>query len=92
MLSPGAWELIEGSVVDVDFYRYDHQPIFRAPKLLADSEQPLDVLTVAERLQQREHLDEVGGLVFLNRLAADTPSAANVSVYASIVRERSVLR
>ncbi|MEM9605443.1 MAG: replicative DNA helicase [Pseudomonadota bacterium] len=92
MLSPSAWERVDGVVVETDFYRHDHQLVFRALKSLAEQEQPLDVVTVAEWLQQRDQLEEVGGLVFLNRLAADTPSAGNVKAYAEIVRERSVLR
>jgi len=92
MLSPGAWESVDGVVVDTDFYRHDHQIVFRALKSLAEQEQPLDVVTVAEWLQQRDQLENVGGLGFLNRLAADTPSAGNVKAYAGIVRERSVLR
>lgn len=92
MLSPGAWELVDGVVVDSDFYRHDHQLVFRALKSLAEQEEPLDVVTVAEWLQQRKQLEDVGGLVFLNRLAAETPSAGNVKAYANIVRERSVLR
>lgn len=92
MLSPGAWELVDGLVIERDFYRHDHQLVFRAIQSLAEQEQPLDVVTVAEWLQQRDKLEEVGGLGFLNRLAADTPSAGNVKAYAEIVRERSVLR
>src|SRR5690606_28148235 len=48
--------------------------------------------TVFESLQAAGKAEEVGGLVYLNTLAQNTPSAANVRRYAAIVRDRSILR
>ncbi len=92
LLSADAWEAVEELIVEADFYRHDHQVIFRALKDLASDEQPQDVVTVAERLQNLEELDGIGGIAYLGSLASGTPSASNVKAYARIVRERSVLR
>jgi replicative DNA helicase len=50
------------------------------------------VLTVSEALRELNELEQAGGEVYLFELANNTPSAANITAYADIVRERSVLR
>jgi replicative DNA helicase len=50
------------------------------------------VVTVFEQLQSAGKVDEAGGLAYLNALAQNTPSAANIRRYAEIVRDRAVLR
>ena len=49
-------------------------------------------ITVFEALRNSDKAEEVGGLAYLNALAQNTPSAANIRRYAEIVRERAVLR
>ena len=61
-------------------------------RILADEQKPFDVVTLAEDLERREELDDVGGLPYLAVLAEDIPSAANIRAYADIVREHSVTR
>jgi len=92
MLDNGTWEQVADAVAAADFYRHDHQLIFSAIQALADADQPFDAVTLAEHLQQRQKLDQAGGLAYLATLARDTPTAANVRSYAGIVRERSVMR
>src|SRR5690606_22255371 len=54
---------------------------------------PADVVTVWEALQNAGKADDVaGGLVYLNSLAHETPSAANIRRYGEIVRDRALLR
>lgn len=92
LLNNEAWETVAELVGEDDFYRHDHQLIFRALKDQVADEQPLDVVTMAERLQKRAELDSIGGISYLHALASGTPSASNVKAYAGIVHERSVLR
>lgn len=92
MLDNGAWDNIADRVREEDFYRSDHRLIFKALALLAKAEKPFDVLTVAENLKENNKLEEAGGDVTLFQLAKNTPSAANITAYADIVRERSILR
>ena len=92
MLDDEAWDRVSDQVVAEDFYRREHQTIFRAMAALAQADQPLDVVTLAEELERRGELAEVGGMAYLGALANDTPSAANVGAYAKIVREQSVVR
>ncbi|MEM7541457.1 MAG: replicative DNA helicase [Pseudomonadota bacterium] len=75
-----------------DFYRRDHGHIFSAIEALAGDSKPYDVITLAETLESKGELDNVGGVAYLGELVEGTPSAANIGAYADIVRDRSVLR
>lgn len=75
-----------------DFYRRDHAAIYRAIVALAEENQPADVITVSEWLENVGELNQVGGLAYLGSLAQNTPNTSNITAYAKIVRERSLLR
>ncbi len=92
MLDNSSWDQIADRLSDGDFYRRDHQIIFRTLATLSERGDPCDAVTVSEHLEQIAELEDAGGLAYLGALAKDTPSAANVRAYADIVRERSVLR
>ncbi|BAO44723.1 replicative DNA helicase [Thiolapillus brandeum] len=92
MLDNSTWDQVADRVSAEDFYRREHQLIFSVIALLADEQKPFDVVTLAEELERREELEDVGGLPYLAALAEDTPSAANIRAYADIVREHSVTR
>jgi replicative DNA helicase len=92
MLDAGAWDRAADRIVAEDFYYPAHQIIFSTMADLTTRHKPLDVLTLTEALKDRGKLEEVGHDVYLFELAKNTPSAANVTAYADIVRERSVLR
>lgn len=92
MLDNRAWDNISDRVREQDFYRHDHRLIFRVMAKLSEQTKPLDVLTVSEALREINELENVGGEVYLFELANNTPSVANITAYADIVRDRSVLR
>nr|GFA20640.1 hypothetical protein [Tanacetum cinerariifolium] len=92
MLDNNAWERVLDQVSDGDFYRHDHRLIFRAIAKLADQNQPIDVVTLAEQLDKEGQTSQVGGLGYLSELAKNIPSVANIKAYAQIVRQRATLR
>jgi replicative DNA helicase len=92
MIDHRAWDRISDRLIEQDFYRHDHRLIFQAMADLASRSQPFDVLTVADCLKMRQQLEAAGGEAYLFELAQNTPTAANVTAYADIVRERAVLR
>jgi replicative DNA helicase len=92
LLDNAAWDRIADFVSEDDFYRYDHRIIFQQLVKLINNGRPADVITVYEALTNTGKGDEVGGLAYLNALATNTPSAANIRRYAEIVRDRGVLR
>lgn len=92
MLDNAAWDAIADKISAKDFYRYEHQVIFETLVQLAQQDRPFDVLTITEALKSKAALDKAGGELYLFELANNTPSVDNISAYAEIVRERSVLR
>ncbi len=92
LLDNAAWDRIADFLHDGDFYRYDHRLIFQHVGRLIAASRPADVITVFESLTSIGKGEEVGGLSYLNALAQNTPSAANIRRYAEIVRDRGVLR
>ncbi len=75
-----------------DFYRTDHQLIYRGIGELIGANKACDFVTLTEHLRHQGRVDEAGGPAYVASLAVDTYSIANVLAYAEIVRERSVLR
>ena len=75
-----------------DFYRESHRKVFRAIVELSDRSEPVDLITLSDFLKSRGELEAVGGTAYLASLADFVPTAANISHYARIVREKSILR
>ncbi|MDI6739644.1 MAG: replicative DNA helicase [Candidatus Edwardsbacteria bacterium] len=75
-----------------NLYSSGHRKIFRAMVTLFEKNQPVDLVTVAEELRRLKWLDDIGGPVYLTRLADSVATAANVEYYARIVLEKAVLR
>ncbi len=92
MLDNRCLDQIADKVNEKDFYRREHRLIYRAICSLCEENSPADVITVSEQLQHQGELEGAGGLAYLGALAKNTPSTANVSAYADIVRERSIMR
>lgn len=92
LLDNAAYDRIADFVSADDFYRFDHRLIFQHVVKLINAAKPADVITVFESLTSAGKAEEVGGLSYLNALAQNTPSAANIRRYAEIVRDRGVLR
>ncbi|MDR0505007.1 MAG: replicative DNA helicase [Bifidobacteriaceae bacterium] len=95
----GACLLSKDAIADVvevieeeDFYKPAHETIFSAIKNLYGAGEPVDQVTVAAELTKNGAMARIGGVGYLHDLAAVVPTAANASYYASIVRDRAVLR
>ncbi|MFW7339960.1 replicative DNA helicase [Pollutimonas sp. H1-120] len=92
LLDNAAFDRVTDVLNEDDFYRFDHKIIWQHITRLISLARPADVVTVNESLASAGKSDDVGGLSYLNALAHNTPSAANIRRYAEIVRERSMLR
>ena len=92
LLNNEAWDRIGDIIAEEDFYRDDHRRIYHAISKLIEHNKPADVLTAAEALQMAGDLQNIGGMAYLHSLAEGTPSAANIRLYAEIVRERAIMR
>lgn len=75
-----------------DFYVNKNQLIFEAMLDLYAKHEPIDILSLANRLIEKGQLDQIGGRSYLVSLANTVPTASNVTSYAEIVKKKSTLR
>jgi replicative DNA helicase len=75
-----------------DFYKDAHNAIYEAMLELYENREPLDVLSVGNRLEERGKLDSIGGNGYLATIVNAVPSATNVVHYAKLVQRKSTLR
>ena len=83
-----ALEMLTGE----DFYRPDHRQVFEAAEELYHSGVPIDMITVKNKLEEKQVFEQIGGLSFLANISTSVGSSANMRHYAAIVEEKSVLR
>jgi replicative DNA helicase len=74
------------------FYDLRHQVIYELLAEMYDRKEAVDVITVQQRLKDKGQLESVGGIAYLAQLPDVVPSAANLSFYVDIVREKYILR
>ena len=79
-------------LVGDDFYKPAHSKIYEAMLALYEKREPIDILSVTEKLKSENVLKAVGGQSYLTQLIDAVPSAAHVEHYAKIVKEKKVLR
>ncbi|MEE8311358.1 MAG: replicative DNA helicase [Candidatus Binatia bacterium] len=87
-----AYDRIADKVTAEDFYVERNARIFAAMAQLSAEGQPIDVITVSERLKKNGEITKVGGLSYLVEITERVPTAANIENYAGIVAEKSLLR
>src|SRR5579872_112142 len=74
------------------FYDLRHQTIYETLVEMYDQREAIDVITLQQRLKDKQRLEEVGGIAYLASLPDAVPSAANLSYYLEIVQEKFILR
>lgn len=74
------------------FFDHRHRVIWAAMVTMTARHEPIDVVTVLERLRDTKDDERAGGLAYLNALAQSVPSAANVQRYADLVVEKALRR
>jgi len=75
-----------------DFYKDAHNIIYKAILDLYEKREPLDVLSISNRLEEKNKLEEIGGSSYLASLVNAVPSASNVVHYAKVVQKKALLR
>jgi len=75
-----------------DFYRGIHTNIYQVMLELYDKNEPIDLLSLTNRLEEKKQLEEIGGASYLTSLVNLVPTAAHVVHYAKIVKHKKVLR
>lgn len=75
-----------------DFYKKAHAEIYKAMLKLWGRQEPIDILSVTSELKKNNVLKNIGGASYLAELINSVPTAAHVSHYAKIVKEKKILR
>ncbi len=92
LIENDALNLVLEILQEGDFYREAHRKIFAAIVHLYEHSEPVDLITLSEVLKTRAELEDVGGIEYLNSLVNGVPTAANISYYAKIIKEKGILR
>ncbi len=92
LLSKDAIAEVSELVGPEDFYRGAHRTMFEAMRDLYDRGEPVDPVTLADELESRGTLDDVGGAIGIADLLAAVPTAANALYYGRIVADHALRR
>lgn len=75
-----------------DFYKEDHNFIYQTMLDLYEEREPIDVLSLSNKLEEKKKLEQVGGSSYLATLVNTVPSASNIAHYAKVVQKKALLR
>ena len=92
LLRPDAIHDVSDLIHAESFYAEKHRLIFGAMSELAQRGEPIDLLTLSERLGNQGLLERAGGRSYLAELAAAAPSPGNFSNYAELVSRKHLMR
>jgi len=92
LLESAAYDRIADLLVPESFYHTNHQRIFRAMQDLKSANQPVDLITLVERLRNTSELDDLGGAYSLVSLTNSVVSTANLEFHANIIAGKYMLR
>jgi replicative DNA helicase len=84
-------KIVDGIDID-DFYKKSHSQIFESMRDLYSKNEPVDVLTLGNKLEEKGQLESMGGRSYLVHLSNAVPTASNIKQYSKIVRKKSTLR
>lgn len=80
------------TLIREDFYHQQYGIIFEAIVEIFNEEQPIDVITLQNRLREKDVPAELSSLEFVGELVTSVPTSANIKYYANIVKEKAMLR
>jgi len=92
MLDKDAIIRVADMVKSGDFYHDKHGRVYEAMLELYEAREPIDLLSLSNKLEEKEQLEEIGGSSYLAGLVSGVPSASNVAHYARMVEKKAILR
>ena len=92
MLRPEAMYEITDTITPQAFYAEKHRLIFETMVELFNKHEPIDMLSLSSRLEEKELLQQVGGNEYLTELTNAVPSSANLNYYAKLVQKKFMMR
>jgi replicative DNA helicase len=92
LLDKDAIVKIGDRVTAEDFYADKHRAVFEAMTELYRKHEPVDLLSLSNRLAEKNELERIGGRAYLIQLSNSVPTASHVVHYADIVQKKATLR
>lgn len=92
LMKPEAIHDISDTVRPESFYAEKHRTIFETMRELSDRGEPIDLLSLSERLQTKSLLERCGGRAYIAELANSAPAPGNFAHYADLVTRKHLMR
>ena len=92
MLAPKECLVIAETLKPDDFYRESHAKLFALMVGMAEANQPVELLSVIERVASSGMAEDVGGLAYVQTLPNNIPSTQNLDYYATVVSKHAIAR
>jgi len=92
MLRPGAIFEINDIVFSESFYASKHGEIYKAMLELSSKGEPIDILSLSHKLEEKGLLEQIGGSSYLSELTNSVPASTNIKYYAEVVAKKHLLR
>lgn len=92
LLDPEAIIKVSDFLIPLDFYDPIHREIFEAIYGLYQGHEPVDFITVTNKLANSEKLQHIGGSAFLAQLTSDVPTSSHIYQYGQIVKTKAIHR
>jgi replicative DNA helicase len=92
LLKPDAIHDVADTVKSESFYAEKHRLIFESMRELTERSEPIDIVTLSERLTANGSLERIGGRAYIAELAGEAPAPGNFAHYAELVARKHVMR
>lgn len=83
---------VADTIMPQDFYKDAHKTIFETIKELYSNQEPIDIITLSNRLEEKKQLQAIGGRTYLARLSNAVATSGNITNYANIIQRKATLR
>lgn len=92
MIDKDAMIKISDLVFPEDFYRDSNKIVYETIRELYSRQEPIDILTITNRLEEKNKLEAIGGRTYLAKLSNSVATSSHIVSYANIVQRKAVLR
>ncbi len=92
MLDPDGITKVIDLLLPEDFYKISHQKIYSTMRDLFEKKEPIDLLTLTQRLEEKRELENVGGASYLGELISQVPTPSHILHYSKLIKEKKILR
>ena len=83
---------VADTVGAIDFYKDSHRIIYETIRELYSNQEPIDIITLANRLEEKKQLVTIGGRTYLAHLSNAVATSGNISNYGGIIQRKATLR